>query len=182
MWVSWPISGREILTFLDLYCDPVSPVTGQSHIIMGLGTPADLLAQGKEPPEFMQRPLFAAHARPFGGQGSNAAEGNVNYGALFRQAESAEGRAGIVFEPLAKKLARALSIKPEDIDPSQPLHVFGVDSLVAMEIRNWIAKEFVADLAVFELMGGRSVAAICELVAKRSQLQVKGQGNGVNPE
>lgn len=104
------------------------------------------------------------HAIPSGGQGSGTAGDNINYGALSRQAESAETRAGIDLESLAKKLARALLIKPEDIDVSQPLHVFGVDSLVAMEIKNWIAKEF--------------VAATFELVTKTSQFQVKGKVKG----
>ncbi|KAK6853583.1 hypothetical protein PG995_010395 [Apiospora arundinis] len=169
-----PISEAEILAFLEICCDPGSQPPSSSHITMGLNTPADLIAQGIEPPEFMQRPLFAAFATLYRGQYSSAAGGHVNYGALFRQAGSAEGRANIVFEYLAKKLARAFSVKPEDIDANQPLHVFGVDSLVAMEIKNWMAKEFVAEVAVFELMGGRSIAAICELVTRMSQFQVQG--------
>ncbi|KAI5921037.1 putative polyketide synthase [Camillea tinctor] len=156
-----PVSESDILAFLDLCCDPARP-PNPSHIIMGLGTPANL-------PEYIQRPVFSTHANPSSGIVGSTKRYNVNYGALFRQTESAEGRAGIVFESLIRKLARALSIEPGDIDASQSLHVFGVDSLVAMEIRNWISKEFMADVAVFELMGGRSLAAICELVTKRSQ-------------
>ncbi|KAI0101308.1 putative polyketide synthase [Nemania sp. FL0031] len=170
---SRPIYEPEILAFLELCCDSESQPARSSHIVMGLSTPADLLIQGIEPPEFMQRPLFAAQA-PRRGQGNGAAGGHVNYGALFREAESAEDRASIVFKSLAKKLARAISVKPEEIDASQPLHVFGVDSLVATEIKNWVAKEFAAEVAVFELMGGRSVAAICELVTRMSQFQVHG--------
>ncbi|KAI1281091.1 KR domain-containing protein [Xylaria sp. FL0933] len=162
----------EFLAFLNLCCDPESPHTAPSQISMGLKTPADLLSQGLDPPEFMQRPLFAVHTSLLTGQGSIVG-GSVNYGALFRQSESAEERAGIVLESLSKKLARALSVKPEDIEANQPLHVFGVDSLVATEIQNWLAKEFAAEVAVFELMGGRSVAAICELVTRTSQFQVK---------
>ena len=171
---SRPISEAEILVFLEMYCDPENQPTASSHITMGLNTPTDFLIQGIEPPDFMERPLFAAHATAHSGQGNSAAGGHINYGALFRQAEAAEDRASIVFGSLANKLARALSVKPEDIDANQPLHVFGVDSLVATEIRNWVAKEFAAEVAVFELMGGRSVAAICELVTRMSQFQAQG--------
>ncbi|KAI1382727.1 putative polyketide synthase [Hypoxylon trugodes] len=159
---SRPVSEGEVLAFLDLCCDPERPPS-PSHIIMGLGAPANL-------PEAMQRPLFTAHVNSSSGQEGSTARSNVNYGARFRRAESAEERASIVLESLAKKLARALSIELEDIDSSQPLHVFGVDSLVAMEIKNWITKEFSAEVAVFELMGGRSVAAICELVTRMSPI------------
>lgn len=68
------------------------------------------------------------------------------------------------------KLARALSIQSSDIDIDQPLHTFGVDSLVAVELRNWIAKQFAADVPVFEIMGGRTVAAIGDLVMKITQI------------
>lgn len=142
-----PIGEAEILAMLEVCCDPENQPAGSSNqITMGLGTPADLITQGIEPPEFMQRPLFAAHATPHHGQGSSAVGGHVNYSALFRQAESAENRTSIVFEYLANKLARAFSVKPEYIDANQPLHVFGVDSLVATEIKNWIAKEFMAEV------------------------------------
>lgn len=169
------ITADEVLACLDLYCDPERESVGPSHVTMGLGVPADFVSQGREPPELMQRPLFAAHASPNNGNGSNAAENETDYLALFQQADSVEKRSDVVFTALAKKLARALLIKPEDIDANQPLHVFGVDSLVAMEIKNWIAKEFMAEVAVFELMGGRSVVAICQLVTQMSQVRIKDQ-------
>ncbi|KAI5865997.1 hypothetical protein GGS23DRAFT_603436 [Durotheca rogersii] len=174
------INEDDILAFLDVYCDPeqqqfFSNNPRRSHIVMGVATPVELLARGLEPAEFTQRPLFARFSRPRGPPQTPRAADNVNYAALFRRSESAEERAAIVVKSLAKKLARALLIQPEDVEAEvdQPLHAFGVDSLVAIELRNWIAKEFAADIAVFELMGGRSVAAIGELVTKASQSQVR---------
>ncbi|KAK7755336.1 hypothetical protein SLS62_002562 [Diatrype stigma] len=71
-----------------------------------------------------------------------------------------------------RKLARALSIQPDDVDADQPPHAFGVDSLVAIELRNWVMKEFMADVPVFEITGGRSIAAIGELVSSVSQMKM----------
>lgn len=48
------------------------------------------------------------------------------------------------------------------------MHVYGIDSLVAIELRNWFSKELSADVAVFDIMGEASLAAIGELVSKRS--------------
>ncbi|KAI0848452.1 polyketide synthase PksD [Daldinia vernicosa] len=173
------IEEDEILAVLDMCCDPeeqqfFSSDPGRSHIVMGVATPAELLARGIEPAEFTQRPLFARFSQS-PGTPQNLGSDNVNYAALFRQSESTEERAAIVVKSLAKKLARALSIQPEEVEAEadQPLHAFGVDSLVAMELRNWVAKDFAADVAVFELMGGRSVTAIGELVTKASQTQVR---------
>ncbi|KAI0594688.1 polyketide synthase PksD [Biscogniauxia sp. FL1348] len=172
------IGTDEIAAFLDVCCDPAqqeffSANPTRSQIVMGVPTPAEMLARGLEPAEFIERPLFARFSRPHGTPpNSPGSADNVSYAALFRQADSVEKRAAIVVKSLAKKLARALLIKPEDVEAEadQPLHAFGVDSLVAVELRSWIAKEFAADMAIFELMGGRSVAAIGELVTKASTL------------
>lgn len=55
---------------------------------------------------------------------------------------------------LTTKLARALSISADDIEQGKQLGAYGVDSLMAVELRNWIARDFGANIAVFEIMGG----------------------------
>ncbi|KAK4172635.1 hypothetical protein QBC36DRAFT_196527, partial [Triangularia setosa] len=54
------------------------------------------------------------------------------------------------------------------IDPTQPLSVYGVDSLVAVELRNWLREALKVDMAVFEILGGSSYATIARDVVKRS--------------
>ena len=58
----------------------------------------------------------------------------------------------------------------DDIDISKPLHAYGVDSLLAVELRNYFAKELSADVAIFDLMGGPSIGAVTLTVAKKSTL------------
>lgn len=70
---------------------------------------------------------------------------------------------------LTNKLARALSISADDIEQSKRLGDYGVDSLMAVELRNWIARNSDANIAVFEIMGGTKIAAIGELVAGKSR-------------
>lgn len=164
------VSEGELLSLMDLCCDPREASLLPAQVTLGLATPNTTLEEGLEKPEFMKSPLFLTQNVISGGVEAGKSD---NYSTLFRQAESAEDRASIVFQSLANKLARALAINPEDIDENLALHLFGVDSLVAMELKNWIAKEFLADVAVYELMGGRSVAAICELVTKMTQIQIK---------
>ncbi|RYP51218.1 hypothetical protein DL768_003424 [Monosporascus sp. mg162] len=168
------IEEKEFLALLDMFCDPTRPLPpgAKSQVTMGIATPIDFLKHGLEPLEILYRPLFSHFSQPRGllSNGSGTAIA-TNYAALFRQSDSAEERASIVVESLAKKLARALSIQPEDVDADKPLHVFGVDSLVAVELRNWIGKEFAADVPVFEIMGGRTVAAVGELVTRTSQIR-----------
>ncbi|KAI4910493.1 Type I Iterative PKS [Alternaria infectoria] len=168
------IEEDEFLALLTIYCDPkranMPHTIGESQIAMGLVTPVDLLERNLEPAEVLQRPLFASFSRARGTNQANT-QSSVSAATLFNLAEDDEQRVAVVLEALARKLARALSIPPEEIDVNKPLHAFGVDSLVAVELRNWIGKEFAADIAVFDIMRGRTVAAIGELITKMSQLK-----------
>ncbi|KAK6192927.1 hypothetical protein LQW54_012976 [Pestalotiopsis sp. IQ-011] len=166
------IEEQELLALLDIICDPATDKTlaPAGQIIMGLGTPVDFLTQSLEVPEIMERPLFAHFSQTTSSEqpdSDNTAGDNLTR--MYRQAATAEERAKIAAQSLAGKLARALAIEAQDVDVGKPLHAFGVDSLVAIELRNWIAKEFSADVPVFEIMGGRTVEGIGELIEKSSQ-------------
>lgn len=173
-----PIEEAEFLSLLNICCDPAyQPGAHQSQVVMGLETPASLLARSLEPPEPLQRPLFARFSqlpgRP-GGRGSG--DGDVDAARLFRQLESPAERAQVVVDALSKRLARTLSIKLEDVDTHQALHAYGVDSLIAVELRSWLGKEFAADVPVFEIVSGKTIEAIGELVARTTRIEGNAQG------
>lgn len=170
------IEESEFLSLLDICCDPsYHPSVHECQMIMGLETPASLLARSLEPPEVLQRPLFAHFSQLPGhsGSSSDGAAGGVDAARLFRQAESTAERAQVVIEALSKRLAQTLSIKFEDVDTHQALHAYGVDSLIAVELRTWLGKEFAADVPVFEIVSGKTIEAVGELVAKTSRVEKK---------
>ncbi|KAB5542744.1 KR domain-containing protein [Coniochaeta sp. 2T2.1] len=174
------IDDTELLALLTMACDPDNPLsrpppasTGQ--VLFGLRTPADFLAREQEPPAQFGRPIFGAFSYiPGSGTQSTSppsAQAPVDQPAkLFRQAADAEERVQIVFRALARKLAVAMSISAEDIEPSKPLSSYGVDSLMAVELRNWIGREFATTIAVFEIMGGAPISRVANLVAQRSTI------------
>lgn len=171
-----PVEEAEFLSLLDICCDPsYRPESHRCQMVMGLETPASLLARSLEPPEILQRPLFARFSQLSGRSGSSSSSdgtaGGVDVAQLFRQAESAAKRVQVVIEALSKRLARTLSIKLEDVDTHQALHAYGVDSLIAVELRSWVAKEFAADVPVFEIVSGKTIEAVGELVAKTSRIE-----------
>ncbi|KAI1411054.1 KR domain-containing protein [Hypoxylon sp. FL1857] len=73
-------------------------------------------------------------------------------------------RGAIVVDALKGKLSRALCVDVEKIDTRKGLSDYGVDSLMAVELRNGIRMDFGANVAVFEIMGGVPIAAIGQLV------------------
>lgn len=72
---------------------------------------------------------------------------------------------------LAREIAKRVStflMKPEeDIDLSLTLQAVGVDSLVAIEVRNWWKQNFGVDVSVLELMNGGSIQQLGELAASK---------------
>ncbi|PIA96147.1 Nonribosomal peptide synthetase 14 [Cercospora beticola] len=55
----------------------------------------------------------------------------------------------------------------EEIDHTLTLESIGVDSLVAIEIRNWVKHNLSVDVSVLELMAGGSLEQLGSLVARR---------------
>jgi NAD(P)-dependent dehydrogenase (short-subunit alcohol dehydrogenase family)/acyl carrier protein len=164
------IEDTELMAVLDMFCDPSLDVLpeSKSQILIGVVTPADLLAQGQDPPPTMQKPLFSGFSRATNGVvGGAKAESPA---ALFRQASEPEERSDVVTRALVYKLSRSLSIASDEVELSKPLSEYGVDSLMAVELRNWIIKDFQANVAVFDIMSGTPIAKIGDLVVEKSQV------------
>ncbi|GAW24702.1 hypothetical protein ANO14919_142930 [Xylariales sp. No.14919] len=165
------IDDTELLALLSVYCDPELPLlsAAKSQILIGLLTPADFLLQGQTPPQMHDRPLFGAFSHVVGQTTTEAfVSVTENPATLFRLATETDERIQIVMRALAVKLARAMSILPDDVEPSKPLSSYGVDSLMAVELRNYIGREFQATVAVFDIMGGVPISSIADLVVERS--------------
>lgn len=163
---------EELLALFDIYCNPAHPLLrpDDSQVLVGVVTPGHCLSQGVEPPDFMRHPLFSGFSQTGGARISASDSDGVDSATLFRQAKNHEDRATVVIQALAVKLGRALSMDSDDVNSSKPLFEYGVDSLVAVELRNWISKEFGADIAVFDIMGGSTIIGIADLVAQRTEL------------
>ncbi|OBT45611.1 Type I Iterative Polyketide synthase (PKS) [Pseudogymnoascus sp. WSF 3629] len=58
----------------------------------------------------------------------------------------------------------------DDINSDRPIAAYGVDSLVAVELRNWMLREMKADVPLFEILGNASLLVLSGRVALKSQL------------
>ncbi|OAA75373.1 Beta-ketoacyl synthase [Akanthomyces lecanii RCEF 1005] len=87
----------------------------------------------------------------------------------------AESATGIVCSGLSSMLAKSMNMTAEEIDPCRPPSAYGVDSLVAVGIRNWVSRNCGVDVSVFEIM---SELTVFEL----SMLVVRNGGFGLNAD
>ncbi|KAL2843708.1 hypothetical protein BJY01DRAFT_248483 [Aspergillus pseudoustus] len=178
-----PIAARELLSLLDLCLDTRLSSAWNGQVLFGLRTPADILRDGRSPPYFLvNQPLLAPFAFLPGGQAdasrrthNDKESPDAHAARLFQHSGDPEQRVRVVFRALAAKLARAMFISLDDIEATKPLSSYGVDSLMAVELRNWIVREFEAPVAVFDIiMGEVSIGGIAKLVVKKSAMVIHG--------
>ena len=74
---------------------------------------------------------------------------------------------------LISKLASMFVVAETDIDIASPLARLGVDSLIAVELRNWVSAAVQADCSVFDIMQASSIATLAEKLVEKSSLRPK---------
>ena len=68
------------------------------------------------------------------------------------------------------KISVLLMIPLEDIKASRSMSEYGMDSLVAVEMRNWLFREMDATVPILELLANESLLQLSAKIVKRSKL------------
>jgi len=171
-------SGEDLCDLMEYFCNPnlpLSELAPQSKLLMGIQDPAKIRALGIEERSWMRARLFS-HFYTRGvdsAQASMSKDGEEDMSILLAQA-TPEAAASIVTEALIKKLSSILSTEVESFESHKPIHAYGIDSLVAVEIRNWISKKMRADVTIFDIMGNLPLKSFGELVVSKSVYCQKG--------
>lgn len=76
----------------------------------------------------------------------------------------------LITRALVGRLARLMMMPESDVDEGKPLSAYGVDSLVAVEVRNWVARETGVDVSVFDLMANIPMRALAGDLAGKCKL------------
>lgn len=114
---------------------------------------------------------FAALLQHEGSAGSSQRHGSSETISLKDGLASAGCRsaaAEFITQALVAKLSSMFMIPESDIHIQLPLVDFGVDSLVAVELRNWISQSARADISIFDVTKSRSLSALAETIVDRS--------------
>ena len=73
-------------------------------------------------------------------------------------------------DELSTKTATLLMIPLEEMSPSKSMSDYGMDSLVAVEMRNWLLRELDAALPILELMANTSLHQLSMKIVRKSKL------------
>lgn len=74
-----------------------------------------------------------------------------------------------ILAAISAKLISMFGLDEAEIDPAKSAADYGVDSLVAVELRNWLSAQADCELSVFEIIQGSSLSELSESSAKKSR-------------
>lgn len=75
-------------------------------------------------------------------------------------------RTELLTSVVAEKAASLLGIEPEKLPLNQPLLTLGLDSLMAVELRNWVESQLQIPLPIADLMRGDGLDRLCAAMAQ----------------
>lgn len=97
-------------------------------------------------------------------------DGGIGIQDQLKQADSQDLVVELLCQSLTQKLSNLLMIALEDVDTKKPIVAYGLDSLVAVELRNWITVDLSANVPLMELMSSPSIENLAGKIATRSKL------------
>ena len=68
-----------------------------------------------------------------------------------------------------ERIHRLLGTDKDRVDLERPMQSYGIDSLSAIDLRNWISKIFDVDIPVFEILGGVTFASAALSIVEKVQ-------------
>ena len=101
------------------------------------------------------------------GDGSGA---KVDIEDEVRKSGSIEAATQIISKAIVEKFSLFLNRSMEDLDPDQSPSSFGLDSLVSIELKNWMVRTFKATMQTAEVGDASSIVALARTIALRSKL------------
>jgi hypothetical protein len=159
----------DILELVGMYYDSgtaaKSTSVDDSQIVVGLRPPGNW--KHLEDVPFTMKQPFWGHMHQLvppeneQGEGHGSASNpsgrkRIDLSEKLAAATSVAEAAAVVSEALAMRTAALLGVPPEEggVGVQSPMESYGLDSLSAIHVRNWIGSVFDVDMPVFEILGG----------------------------
>jgi NAD(P)-dependent dehydrogenase (short-subunit alcohol dehydrogenase family) len=161
-----------LATVEDAIANPVAATCSEAQLLCGISaaepsstqTATDTALQRPDP-KFSHIWRKAAHQEQ-----KVSTSGQIDAQTMLRNCTTANEAAEMTLQALKAKLARLLAVPVEEIRTDRSIASHGMDSLIAVEVRNWISTVLEANVQMFELMSSMPFSELALVVAKRSRL------------
>ncbi|KAH8711877.1 hypothetical protein GQ44DRAFT_689781 [Phaeosphaeriaceae sp. PMI808] len=147
------------------------------HLITGLSSNFDTLGWEDNAPFFARDPILShlEYLRPhlqkrnthLAISESSTYSVALSLSAQIAASTSLEQTHNAIQIALVKKLSCSLMMDSEEIDESRPMSAYGTDSLVAVDMKNWIQRETEVLVSVFDILQSGSIAELVGRITQR---------------
>lgn len=137
-------------------------------------------------PETRKRPLYRKLCANIEvGQTSSAAgaAASQSLAKVLAGTTDLEERCALITQRFMDKISAVMGVEMSLIDPANPPTIYGLDSIVAIELRKWVKTETRVDLPLFELLGGKAIRDLAAYIAAQIVVtsDVQPSSNGIVP-
>ena len=166
-WV--PVKHAEVLAFVDYAISP--QVRNYSCRQAAIGIDGKSIHEADNTTPVMKSAMFT-HVR--GSYNSQGLGENSSTNTTIKESIIAAGSVTavekIINSAISQRLSKLTMLEPDSIDLKTPLLDYGLDSLTAAELKNWIHRELEAPLQASEILDESSISSLSMKVASRSKL------------
>ncbi|KAI1820657.1 hypothetical protein F4861DRAFT_50798 [Xylaria intraflava] len=142
--------------------------------ILGLASGGLVKANGFDEPYWFADarfgPLRAFDSATLNAKSNKTSGTTIDLAAVLGAAKNMGDATKIVCQGLMIKLAKGLMMELEDLDPARPINTYGVDSLIAVDIRAWALKDLQSVVHVSEILKNQPMINLAEHIASKSKL------------
>ena len=165
------VSMEEVFAFINYAISyPLASNPRMAQILVGIN-PADPTSDSEESAAQRPDPRLSHTWNTSSRQNiTNASAGGVDLCAALLATTTQDLAIQIVLTAITKKLSQLLGVAAKEINPTQSVSSYGMDSLIAVELRNWALKKLESYVQTVELMSPLSIQDLARLIAERSRL------------
>ena len=163
-----PIPRKDLEKMLEYLLSPTARADGCTNLVAGFNTQS--LTSSTSINGNSKSPMFT-HTRDVGEIETVAAtKAATKSFKEVLESGNAEDALSYTIDSVATKLSNLIGLGAEAIDLEKPIYDFGVDSLIAVELRNWIKKEFSSALQSLEILDEQNIPSLARKILDRSKM------------
>lgn len=160
------MSFDEVFTVLGYAMSPQASEDGLRQLILGFDRKSMVTVHDEAAlanPRFSQVPYLDQ-------EGETKKEAASDIGVMIQQASSPEELESIVILGICQRFALFTAVPVEEINPDIAMDSFGLDSLVAIELKNYLMRTFQVALQTSEVLDATNIRSLAHTIIPRSRL------------
>jgi hypothetical protein len=165
-----PVNFDEVDAILDYAIDPQARTNHCKQAIIGIDGQSIADAANATPTTKSALFVHLRSSRPEATKLKGAQAHNSGQKLTITDAVTLTDARSIITEAIVQNVSNLISLNTDMIRLDVPLLEFGVDSLSAIELKNWIGKEFHSAIQASEILDEPSIPSLAIRIASRSSL------------